>query len=1464
MDKSGSVLVIGGGIAGMEASLNLANSGFYVYLLESSPAIGGNMAALDKTFPSNDCAMCMISPKLVETGRHPNIEILAYSEIRELTGEAGNFRARIARKPRYVIENKCNACGDCEKACPVAKPDRFNQGLGERKAIYRHYPQGVPNVYTIEKSGVSPCKVNCPASVNVQGYLALIAQKKYQKALDLIREKLPFPGIVGRVCYHPCESECYRKDLDGAVSINDLKRFAVDEAYKSPEALKAEKLNPDKDKVAVIGSGPAGLTAALNLLKQGYRVSVFEKAARPGGMLEHAIPRYRLPGDLVEKEIAWVLNHGIELKTNSALGKDFSLEELKNQGFKAVLLALGCSKSRELEVEGAKARGVLPALEFLAGVNRGEKFALGNKVLVIGGGNVATDCARTALRLGAKEVEILALESRENLPAYKWEIKEVEEEGIKISPSLGIKRLLVKDDKVTGVETLACTQVLDAQGNFDPQYKKGSEAVKNADSVIMAIGQQIEASAIPASVLEAGGLKINPRTLETPIPGVFAAGDLASGPGSVVQAIYQGQKAAQAIEAYLENRELVREEEKAQTAPAPNTAGLARVKTSAMPQLPAPERSKSFAEINLGFSEEEALKAAQRCLLCAGCCECLECEKVCEAKAIDHQMQEEIRELTMGAVIASPGFAPFNAALKGGLGLGRYPDVVTSLQFERILSPSGPYLGKLTCPSDGRSPKKIAFIQCVGSRDLTCGAAYCSSVCCMASSKEAIVAKEHDPELFCTVFYHDLRAMGKNFEDLVNRARDQYGVKYYKALPVRVLPGENGLKLRYEDEDTGEIMEEEFDLVVLGVGLLPREGNQELAGILGINLNPFGLAQLNPLDKTATDKTGIFAAGAFAEPKDIHESVSEASAAAAGVGELLGDCRGRDIKEKIYPQSLDVADQPPRVGVFICHCGLNIASVLDVKELAEFAAGLPEVYYAQEVMYACSEDNHSNIREKIREHNLNRVVVASCTPRTHETLFQETLKEAGINPYLFEMANIREQCSWVHASEPQAAGAKARELLAMAVGKARKLRPLDSKQVPVNQTALVVGGGAAGLTAALSLTKQGFNAVVLEKSAKLGGNLNRLYLLPRGEDAQKYLEALIKQAEKASGLTIHLNSRLKQTSGFVGNFKSLLETPAGELELEHGVIIAANGAREYQPKEFLWGKDARVLTQLELEKRLAEQPDAGKKTYVMMQCVGSRNQEHAYCSRVCCRQAVKNAIRLKEINPENQVYILYRDIRTYGLSEDYYRRAREKGVVFLRFHADMEPQLHAEASQLEVTIYDINLRRQVLIPADLLVLSSGIEADPEAAELAVKLRLSLNQDGFWVEAHHKLRPVDAFSEGIFLCGLAHGPKDLGESITQARAAAQKAAIILSKDHLEAKAKVALVDQELCATCLTCLRICQYQAPFVNQEGKMEINASLCQGCGNCVSDCPAKALALEGYRDEQMLAMLAELQRIEV
>jgi len=1465
MDKSGSVLVIGGGVCGMEASLNLADSGFFVYLLEKAPAIGGNMASLDKTFPSNDCAMCMISPQLVKTGRHPNIEIVSYAEILELSGEAGDFRAKILKKPRYVKENLCNACGDCEKECPVKRPDSFNQGLSSRKAIYRLYPQGIPNLYTVEKNGTSPCELNCPAQVNAPAYIALLGQQKYARALEIIREKLPLPGIVSRICHHPCQEKCHRKELDQPVAICDLKRFAVDEAYKDPQVFKVEKANPGGEKVAVVGSGPAGLTAALELLKAGLRVTVFEKSAKPGGLPQAVIPRYRLPEDLVAKETGWVIDQGLELKTNSELGKDFSLEDLKNQGFKAVLLALGRSRSRALPLEGAQAQGVYPALEFLAGVNRGEKSPLGSKVLVIGGGNVATDCARSALRAGAKEVELLAPESLAELPAYPWEIAEAREEGVGITSGVGIKRFLVKDDKVTGVETLVCTRIRDENGCFAPVYQTGGGCRKNCDSVILAVGQEIDPGGIQSLAWSDGGnLKVDPQTLATSFPGVFAAGDLVLGPASVVEAIAQGRKAAHIIEAYLKGQDLKIAEPETVCAPRPDFTGIKRAPNPEMPRLSPAERVKNFAEINLGYSREAALAAGERCLSCAGCCGCLECERVCQPKAVDHRMEAEIRELTVGAVIAAPGFAPFDPALKAGFGWGVYPEVLTSLQFERLLSASGPYNGKLVCPSDGRTPRKIAFIQCVGSRDLSCGAEYCSSVCCLAATKEAVIAREHDPEISCTVFYHDIRAVSKGSEELVKRAKEQLGIKYHKALPVRVLPGEEqGLVLRYEDEDLGEILEENFDMVVLGVGLLPGTGHEELARALGIDLNRWGLAQKDPLDKTATDRPGVFAAGTFSEPKDIHESVSEGLAAAASVGELLKESRGKDLKPKVYPTAMETEAEPPRIGVFVCHCGLNIASVLEVKELAEYAAQLPDVFYAQDVLYACSEDNHEQIRQKIAELKLNRIVVASCTPRTHESLFQETLREAGLNPYLFEMANLREQCSWVHEGEPENANRKARELLAMAVGKARGLKPLSSSRIAVNKTALVVGGGAAGLTAALNLADSGFKAVLLEKSDRLGGNLRRLNRLAGQKPAAPYLAELLKRAERHPDLTIHLNSTLKATSGFVGNFKSLLATPQGELELEHGVTIVANGAHEYRPQEFLCGEEPRVLTQLQLEQKLGEKPESAPKTYVMIQCVGSRNDKHPYCSRMCCRQAVKNALQLKEQNPENQVYILYRDMRTYGFSEADYRLAREKGVVFLRFHSDMEPELRAEPSQLEILVYDINLRRQILIPADFLVLSAGIEADPQASELAAKLRLTLNQDGFWVEAHHKLRPVDAFTEGVFLCGLAHGPKDLGETVTQARAAAQRAVNILAKDFLEAKAKVAVIDPELCATCLSCQQLCPYQAPFINSDGKMEINPALCQGCGNCVSDCPTKALRLEGYRDEQMLGMLEELEEVE-
>jgi len=839
---------------------------------------------------------------------------------------------------------------------------------------------------------------------------------------------------------------------------------------------------------------------------------------------------------------------------------------------------------------------------------------------------------------------------------------------------------------------------------------------------------------------------------------------------------------------------------------------------------------------------------------------CRACEKFCTAHAIDFEQEDEIVELEVGSIILAPGFDEFEAQLKPEYGYGRFPNVVTSIQFERMLCASGPFQGHLQRPSDGKEPKSIAFIQCVGSRDLSCGRPYCSSVCCTYAIKEAIIAREHAGDVKPTIFYIDMRTYGKDFDKYLERAKAEYGVRLVRSGVSEVqqdFETEN-LMIKYESEDGG-LFTEEFDLVVLSVGLGPPKQAVELANRLGIELNEYDFARTDPFKPTETSRPGIFVCGAFSGPKDIPETVTQASGAVACAESMLSSARGSLVTERELPPEIDVTGQEPRIGAFICHCGINIGGYVDVPQVVEYAKSLPGVVYAADNLYTCSQDTQEQIKAMIKEHNLNRVVVASCTPRTHEPLFQETIREAGLNRYLFEMANIRDQCSWVHMNEKEAATQKAKDLVSMAVAKAQLFKPLKELTVGVVNKGLIIGGGIAGMTAALELANQGFECFLLERKGELGGNLRKVYHTLEGGDVQGLLENTIQKIKENELIHVFTNVEIEGIDGFVGNFKTTVKSDGQEYTLEHGAIIVASGGEEYKPTEYLYGQHDRALTQLELEQKLAAHSLKFEhlNNVVMIQCVGSRDGERPYCSRICCSQAIKNALKIKEENPEANIYILYRDIRTYGFKEEFYRKARLKGITFIRYDEGHEPQVSVENGRLKVEVLDPILMERLVIDADLLVLSVGVIPSSGREELSKMLKVPLNEDGFFLEAHVKLRPVEFATDGIFLCGLAHSPKPISENISQAQAAAAKAAIVLSKNSIVSGGYVAEIDKEKCSGCGLCIQACYFGAISYNEElGVSEVNPVLCKGCGNCAVICPSGACQIQGFRDEQILSQV--------
>lgn len=834
---------------------------------------------------------------------------------------------------------------------------------------------------------------------------------------------------------------------------------------------------------------------------------------------------------------------------------------------------------------------------------------------------------------------------------------------------------------------------------------------------------------------------------------------------------------------------------------------------------------------------------------------CRACEKACKAGAINYEDKGKEIELNVGAIILSPGLNRYDARVRSELGLGRWPNVVSSIQFERILSASGPYKGVVQRPSDQKHPHKVAWIQCVGSRDPHNGNPWCSSVCCMYATKQAIVAKEHDARIEPTIFYMEMRAFGKDFDKYVERAKRDYGVRYQRAMvsAVREDPETGNLLMRYSADD-GKLIEESFDMVVLSVGLQPHNDSAEFARTFGIETNEYLFAKTSPFAPVKTSREGVFVTGIYQGPKDIPETVMQGSGVAGSVMALLAEARGTETVEKELPPEKDVAGEKPRIGVFVCHCGTNIASTVNIDEVVNAVKDEEGVAYVTNTIYACAQDNQEMIKQTIREQNLNRVVIASCTPRTHEKLFQETIREAGLNKYLFDLADIREQCSWCHKGQNEVATKKAIRITKMSIAKSRLQEPLHSETVGVTAACLVIGGGIAGMTTALSLADQGFPVHIVEKENELGGLVRNVYRTIDGLDVQEFLEDRIGAVKEHPNITVHTGAEVKKTEGFVGNFKTFLTD--GSM-VEHGAIVLATGGVEYRPTEYLYGQSPNVATQRELEKKIAEGlKPRDRERYVMIQCVGSREEPCQYCSRVCCQDAIKNAIAIKERNPKAEVVIIYRDIRTYGLREDYYRKARELGVLFVRYEVDRKPLVEQSGNRINVRTWDYMLNKDLSIDADWLVLSTGLRPHPTTDKVGEMYKVTRNPDGFYLEAHVKLRPVDFPSEGIFVTGLGHAPKNIDETIGQALAAAGRAGVILSHESLAVSGIIAKHKRDLCMSCLSCFRVCPFGSPYIDGDGKVSHNEVKCMGCGICAGICPAKAFQVNNFRDDQILAMI--------
>jgi len=1464
----GSALVVGGGIAGVQASLDLAESGFKVYLVESETGIGGRMAQLDKTFPTNDCSTCIFSPKLVTVGQNPNIELLSYSEVDSVDGEVGRFKVRIRQKSRNIRKDRCKACGECSSVCPVAVPNEFDQGLSKRAAAYRLFPQTIPQAFVIEKYDRAPCVVACPAHINVQGYVALISKGKYKEAVELIYKNLPLPGVLGRVCPHPCEKVCRRAEKEAPISICKLKRFAADQIDYS--TLKLPEITPRDEKVAIIGSGPAGLSAAYYLALEGYKATIFEAAPVLGGWLRVGIPAYRLPRDILEKEINHILSLGVEAKTNTALGRDVTIEQLKAQGFKAVYLGVGCQNGSRLGIPGEEADGVMQGVDFLRKAALGEPTPPAAKAVVIGGGNVAVDAARTLVRQGSGAVTILYRRSKDEMPAYEEEVTAALDEGVKIEFLAAPVEVVADGGKVTG---LKCIRMelgpADQTGRRRPIPVGGSEFVVNTDLIVPAIGQIIDPELWGAvSGLERSSwntIQIDPVTYATPIDGVFAGGDAGTGPATVVEAVSAGKQAAISISRYLQGEDVaagrpVKYPAERTYPPIPDIPSEAR---AISPHLPVSDR-KGFTEVEVAFGEDEALREANRCLNCGVCSECMECVKACPAEAVDHSLVDEYKDIEVGTIILSTGYEMIDPSkIRGEFSYGNSPNVLTNMEFERMLSASGPNAGEIKRPSDGKHPRKVAWIQCVGSRDPQRGMPHCSSICCMASIKEAVIAKEHDANVEPTIFYMDIRAYGKDFAAYYERAKNNGAVRFIRSMVSRVIedPKTGDLNITYLDENQ-QLTTETFEMVVLAVGLTTSPESRQIAEDLGIDLDESNFCATTSFEPVQTSVPGVFAAGMFQGPKDIPQTVMEASAAAGASSKLLASARNTMTVKEEFPPQRDVSGEEPRIGVFICRCGINIANVVDVPRVVEHVRNLPNVAYADEKLFTCSQDTQEQFLNIIKEHNLNRIVVSACSPRTHEPMFQLTMQRAGLNPYLFTMTNIRDQCSWVHAHDKERATLKAMDLARMAVSRAGLLAPLQKGKGEVVPKGLVLGGGVSGMTAALNLADQGFDVFMVEKEDKLGGNALTLEKTIQGEEIKPFVADLVSKVESHEKIQVFKQAAFSNLSGHVGHFKGTV-TSFGQAphDIEFGAAVIATGAVESKPTEYLYGEHSAVVTQHGLEERIIAGDPTLKsvKNAVFVQCVGSRCDERPYCSKICCAGSVRLSERLREINPNVNIYIIYRDLRTYGLLEKHYEAARRNGTIFIRYEPESKPRVEAAGDQVKVIVHDPVLDRDITVPADLLTLAAAIEPEQSNRELGQLFKVTINSYGYFVEAHMKLRPVDFTTEGVFLAGLAHYPKPIDESIAQATAAAQRASILLSQEQMTFPGVVSKVDPDKCAVCLTCVRLCPYGAPFINEKHKAEIVPALCQGCGICSSVCPGKAIELQHFKDDQVFQEIDSL-----
>jgi len=836
------------------------------------------------------------------------------------------------------------------------------------------------------------------------------------------------------------------------------------------------------------------------------------------------------------------------------------------------------------------------------------------------------------------------------------------------------------------------------------------------------------------------------------------------------------------------------------------------------------------------------------------CTRCGKCVEVCPTGAIDLDLEDESRELSVGAIIVSAGFQEYDAAEMGQYGFGRFPNVLTNLQAERLLSSTGKTEGGLVRPSDSKKPRKVAFLQCVGSRDVNRN--YCSAACCMYALKEAILIKEKSPDTDVTIFYMDIRDFGKDYYRY-HRKAEELGVNFTRCRVsiIKQNPGTKDLLLLARTED-GTDIRSEFDMVILAAAQCPSRRMAELTGMLGIDTNQWGFVQTQEWWGTRTSKDGIYICGSAAAPTDISDSVIQASAAAGEAAALLSPARQETAVAAAQATGTASTDDAG-IAVFICKCGEEIPAVIDTARVAEFARSLPAVKHVEEVEFLCLPETIEEVKKTVTDADVNRVILAACAPYHYQRLFGKAMQEAGIDASLWQLVNFREQLAWVHKDNTTLANEKARSTLAVAVDRLRSQEPLTVTPGKVERQALVIGGGVSGLVATLSLAEQGFEVHLVEKTAETGGHITDVRYILGNDNPKSFIDDIREKVAANSNVHLYLESEVIETSGHTGDFHSKIRrTDETVTEISHGATIIATGAKDYQPTEYDYGEDDRIITQNEFQKRLASGSLEKPSTVVMVQCVGSRDEEHPYCNRTCCSTAIASALKIKEQDPDTEVFILNRDIMTYAFREEYYSQAREAGVLFIRYSPDNKPEVTINNGILTVRVDDPVLPGKLEIDTDLLVLSTGIvaEGNEKLAELS---SVDLNEDGFFKEVDVKFRPVDTVIDGIFICGRANAPRNLDEEVVQAQAAAQRAANILSRQQIESGRIVSLVDARRCSGCWICVDNCPFNARWMDVDNKIAVvEEALCQGCGTCVALCPNSAAKLRGFREKQMLSMI--------